>query len=183
METHSLASMIAFPREDHLREVNHMFISLESKHNAVIVFGPTVQEIDELSFQDQDWSATIYGDCKEDKYSIAPLPRGLGFIVRAFVDSDYAGDCITRRSRTGFLIVLNNAPIYWYSKKQTSIEISSFRAEFVVMKLSCEYIRGLGYKLRMIGIPIDLPSYLFGDNQSVLSYTSLPHSKLKKKKI
>jgi len=181
METSALASMMALPREGHLREVYHMFSFLKSKHNAVMVFDPTVPEIDYSSFQDHDWSATAYGDCKEDKPSNAPLPRGLGFIMRAFVDSDHAGDCITRRSRTGFLIFLNSAPIYWYSKKQTSIETSSFGAEFIAMKLCCEYIRGLRYKLRMMGIPIELPSYVFGDNQSVLSNTSLPHSKLKKK--
>ena len=32
-----------------------------------------------------------------------------------------------------------------------------------------------------MGIPIELPSYVFGDNQSVLSNTSFPHSKLKNK--
>ncbi len=49
------------------------------------------------------------------------------------------------------------------------------------MKLCCEHIRGLRYKLRMMGIAVDMPSYAFGDNRSVLSNTSLPHSKLKKK--
>ena len=32
-----------------------------------------------------------------------------------------------------------------------------------------------------MGIAVDLPAFIFGDNQSVLSNTSLPHSKLKKK--
>ena len=33
----------------------------------------------------------------------------------------------------------------------------------------------------MIGISVDLPAYIFGDNQSILSNTTIPHSKLKKK--
>ena len=33
----------------------------------------------------------------------------------------------------------------------------------------------------MMGIPCELPSFIFGDNQYVLCNTSLPHSKLKKK--
>ena len=49
------------------------------------------------------------------------------------------------------------------------------------MKLCCEYIKGLRYKLRMMGISVDLLTYVFGDNQSVLSNTTFPHSKLKKK--
>jgi hypothetical protein len=37
------------------------------------------------------------------------------------------------------------------------------------------------YKLRMMGIPIDGPSYVYGDNMSVLHTTSNPESTLKKK--
>ena len=33
----------------------------------------------------------------------------------------------------------------------------------------------------MMGIPIDGPTYVFGDNQSVLANTTIPESKLKKK--
>ena len=82
-------------------------------------------------------------------------PESLGkeFIMRAFVDSDHAGDLTTRRSRTCFLVCLNSALIYWLSKKQTSIETSSFGSEFIAMKQCCEYIRGLRYKLRMMGVP------------------------------
>ena len=49
------------------------------------------------------------------------------------------------------------------------------------MKQCCEYIRGLRYKLRMMGIPVELPTYIFGDNQSALANTTRPHSTLKKK--
>ena len=101
--------------------------------------------------------------------------------MRAFVDSDHAGDTATRRSRTGYIIFLNSAPIYWFSKKQTCVETSSFGSEFIAMKQCCEYIRGLRYKLRMMGIPVEMPTYIFGDNQSVLSNTTIPHSKLNKK--
>ena len=49
------------------------------------------------------------------------------------------------------------------------------------MKQCCEYLRGLRYKLRMMGIPIDGPAYIYGDNQSVLANTTIPDSTLKKK--
>ena len=101
--------------------------------------------------------------------------------MRAFVDSDHAGEITTRRSRTGFIVMLNSAPIYWYSKRQGSVETSSFGSEFVALKNCCEYIRGLRYKLRMMGIPVELPTYIFGDNQSVLTNSTIPHSSLKKK--
>ena len=76
---------------------------------------------------------------------------------------------------------LNNAPLYWSSKKQTSCETSTFGSEFVAMKQATEYVRGLGYKLRMMGIKVDEPAFVFGDNQSVLCDTTAPASTLKKK--
>ena len=39
----------------------------------------------------------------------------------------------------------------------------------------------LRYALRSLGVPINGPSYLFGDNQSVVTNTTLPSSTLKKK--
>ena len=49
------------------------------------------------------------------------------------------------------------------------------------MKQCCEYLRGLRYKLRMMGIPVEGPAYIYGDNQSVLANTTIPDSTLKKK--
>ena len=111
----------------------------------------------------------------------APEARGHGFTMRLFVDSDHAGVETTRRSRTGFICFLNNSPIYWSSKKQTCIQTSTFGSEFTAMKDGCEYVRGLRYKLRMMGIPMDGPTYILGDNQSVLVNSSVPTSVLKKK--
>ena len=70
---------------------------------------------------------------------------------RTSVHSDHVGDCITKRSRSGVIIWLNNTPIYWYSKKQGSYETSLFASEFIAIKQCCAYLRGLRYKLRMMG--------------------------------
>jgi hypothetical protein len=81
------------------------------------VFDPTEPEIDQTQFPTENWSATPYGLCKEDVHLNAPAPRGIGFTMGAFVDSDHAGDSITRRSRTGFIVFPNNDPIFVHSKK------------------------------------------------------------------
>ncbi len=76
---------------------------------------------------------------------------------------------------------LNGAPIYWSSKKQTSRKTSTFGSEFFAMKQATEYVCGLRYKLRMMGITVNEPTFVFGDNQSVLANTTAPASTLKKK--
>ena len=110
-----------------------------------------------------------------------PDPHGQSMTMCVFVDADHAGDLVTQRSRTGFIVFLNNAPIYLTSKKQNSCETSTFGSEFVAMKQAAEYFRGLKYKLRMLGIKVDEPTFIFGDNKSVLFNTTIPGSTLKKK--
>ena len=79
------------------------------------------------------------------------------------------------------MIFLNGAPIYWNSKKQSSCETSSFGSDLCAMKQATEYVKGFLYKFRMIGIPVDDPTFIFGDNQSVLANTTMLESQLKKK--
>jgi hypothetical protein len=98
-----------------------------------------------------------------------------------FVDSDHAGDKLLQCLHTGFLIYLNMALIIWYSKKQATIEMSIFGAKFIVLKQGMEALHGLWYKLQMMGVSIDGPSYIYGDNMSIIHNTQCPELTLKKK--
>ncbi len=179
-EVSELSSFLAMPREGHLDAVFHLFNYLEKRHKARIVFDPCYPTIDMTSFKECDWSS-FYGNVQKAIPPNAPKPRGKDVDLRMFVDFDHAGDKQTRRSRTGFIIFLNMAPIVWFSKKQSTIETSVFGAEFVVMKQGMECLRGLRYKLRMMGVAISGPSYIYGDNMSVIHNTQRPESMLKKK--
>lgn len=179
-EVSELASHLVMPREGHLEAVFHLFNYLEKRHNARVVFDPTYPTIDMSVFKECDWKA-MYGNVKEAIPPNAPEPRGKDVDLRMYVDSDHAGDKRLRRSRTGFLIYLNMAPITWFSKKQSTIETSVFGAEFVAMKQGMETLRGIRYKLRMMGVELTGPSYIYGDNMSVIHNTQRPESVLKKK--
>ena len=75
----------------------------------------------------------------------------------------------------------NMALINWLSKRQATVEGAVFGSEFVALKQGVETLRGIRYKLRMMGVPFDGPSYIYGDNMSVVNNTSKPESTLKKK--
>ena len=184
-EISMMSSCMAMPRENHLKQLIHFFAYLRDKHNAVLEFDPTPRTIDMNDFPRQDWSHTVYcngqGECKEEIPSNLPKPLGKEFQMYVQVDSDHAGCMATRRSRTGFLVWLNSSLIYLSSKKQTTIETSSFGSEFMALKTCTEYVRGLRFKLRAMGIPVTQCTYIHGDNQSVLVNSSQPDSQLKKK--
>ena len=71
--------------------------------------------------------------------------------------------------------------MHCFLKKQTSVENSLFGSEMMAMKQTVEYLRGLRYKIRVSGIPVDGPVFIYGDNQSVLANTTRPESTIKKK--
>jgi hypothetical protein len=183
LECSMMSSHLALPREGHLHQVLHIFGYLKKYHNTELVFDPIDPCVDESDFEKKDWTSSEFGHVEGTKElpPNMPEPRGIGFTIRAKVDADHACYTVTRRSRTGFLVYLNSSLVCWISKKQASVETSSFGSEFVAMKQCCEYLRGLRYKLRMMGFPCDNPVYIQGDNQSVLANTTMPNSTLKKK--
>ena len=111
----------------------------------------------------------------------APRPLGKEVDLRLYTDSSHADDKLTRRSRTGYFVFMNMALIDWMSKKQATVETSTFGAEFVALKHGIERVRGLRYKLRMMGVQISGPTDVYGDNMSVIKNTQRPESTLKKK--
>ena len=143
---------------------------------------PAQIEMDENRFIKADWS-DFYGDVKEEIPEDAPEPLGEPIRITAFVDADHAGNVVTRRSQTGYLIYCNNSPVLWYSKKQNTVEASTFGSEFVAMRACVEAIEGLRFKLRMFGIPIDGPADVMCDNNSVVNSAQRPESVLSKKHL
>ena len=127
-EVSELASQLAKPQESHL-EAFRVFSYLKYKKNSVMIFNPLYPEIDhDDNFPKRDWN-NFYGEVKEELPPLMPKP--LKVILQLFCDSDFAGDGNSQRSRTGFFVFLNEAPIQWFSKKQTRIKNSVFGAEFI----------------------------------------------------
>lgn len=77
--------------------------------------------------------------------------------------------------------MVQSAPVIWYSKRQNTVETSTFGLEFIAMKIAVEQVEALRYKLRMMGIPIEGPANLYCDNESVFKNSSFPESAIKKK--
>ena len=51
------------------------------------------------------------------------------------VDPDWAGNTDTRRSHTGYLLVMNRVPISWRSRRQDSVALPSSEAEYMSASL------------------------------------------------
>ncbi len=126
------------------------------KHNSWLIFDPTYPDIDQTAFPSFEWTE-LYGSVEEAIPPNMPPPLGKDIDLCMMVDSDHAEEKRTRRSQTGFIIFCNLAPIIQLSKQQATIVTSVFGAEFVAMKHRIEMLRGLRYKIPMMGIPLSGP--------------------------
>ena len=79
-----------------------------------------------------------------------PPPKGKPVTLTVFVDADHARDEVTCRSTTGILAFLNCTPIRWYSKRQATVEASTYGSELVTSRIAAEMIIELRYGLRVL---------------------------------
>ena len=110
-----------------------------------------------------------------------PTPKGRAVKTTCYVDADHAHDLVTRRSVTGAILFVNNMPIKWISKRQKTVETSTYGSELVAARIATESVIELRYKLRMLGVPILGPKSMLGNKMSVVLNTTIPSSQLKKK--
>jgi len=180
----TLARYSNAPRQGHLKALQRVFGYLRKWNKGKIVIDiedpPVRDEVKVTS--GQNWSE-MYPDAVEDIPTDMPVPKGRTATVTAYVDADHARDKVTRRSVTGVLLLINNTPLQWVSKRQPTVETSTYGAELIATRVAIDMIIEVRYKLRMLGVPIRGSALLLGDNMSVVLNTTIPASPLKKKHL
>ncbi|KAL3699495.1 hypothetical protein R1sor_017517 [Riccia sorocarpa] len=64
-------------------------------------------------------------------YRLCFRPDGKTNIIHGFCNADYAADPDTRRSRSGYIFILNGSPIAWLSQQQGCVATLTTEAEYV----------------------------------------------------
>ena len=117
-EVSLLSRYLVSPRTGHFLQALHVFKYLDLHRKNEISLDPKYQyfQTPDTMEQQRQQMKEMYPDASEEVPSNAPPPRGKEVQINCFVDSDHAGDKLTRRSQTGILLYLNSAPIIWHSK-------------------------------------------------------------------
>jgi hypothetical protein len=135
----------------------------------------------DLPEQDYDWAQSVYGDVSEIIPDDAPTPLGNYVTLTHYYDANLYHDMLTGCSVTGILHLFNKTPIEWYSKKQATVEMATYGSEFIAARTCVDQVIDLCTSLRYLGVPIRNKSYVFGDNQTVVDSSVIPHAKLHKR--
>ena len=178
--TNTMARFSNLPREGHMDRMLRLFGYLKHNSKAKIYLDPGEACLDGVNFTTEDWT-DLYPNAEEALPPDMPEPMTDEVRVIGIVDASHATDLVTRHSITGFLVMIGQAIIMWYCKRQNTVETSSYGSELVASRLCMEAIIGLRYKLRMMGINVGKKSTVLGDNLSVITNLQYPSSSLKKK--
>ncbi|XP_028098520.1 uncharacterized protein LOC114298187 [Camellia sinensis] len=94
--------------------------------------------------------------------------------LKAYCDSDHASCPTTRRSTTGYCVLLGYSLVSWKSKKQPIVARSSTEAEYRAMANICLEITWLRYILQYLRVKQKGPTLLHCDNQVALHIAANP---------
>ncbi len=177
----TLSTYRAKPRKGHLERAKRVVGYLYKMKTAAIRFRVDEPDYSDIPVEEYEWGDSVYG--APDEVLPHDLPKPLGKYVRIthYVDANLYHDYITGRSVTGIIDFLNGTPVDYYAKKQNTVETATYGSEFSAGRTCVERSIDLRTTLRYLGVPIRKEAYMFGDNESVVNSSNVPHAKLHKR--
>nr|XP_016478603.1 PREDICTED: uncharacterized mitochondrial protein AtMg00810-like [Nicotiana tabacum] len=88
--------------------------------------------------------------------------------IQAYCDSEWAACLDSRRSVSGYIILLGDSPVSWKSKKQETVSLSSAEAEYRSLQKVVGELTWLCRLLEELTVPFPKPVTIFCDIQSAL---------------
>ena len=169
------------PRKGHLERLKRIVGYLKKYDMGAIRFRTCEPDYSHLPEPNVDWTYAVYGKVQEQIPPDIPKPLGKTVVLTCYVDANLLHDMVTGRSAMGILHMMNQTPIDSTSKRQDTVETATYGSEFVAARVATEQIMDLRNTLRYLGVPVEERTYMFGDNNSVVTSSTLPHSVLKKR--
>ena len=177
----SLSRFRAQPRKGHLDRAKRIVGYLLFLPDGAIRFRIGEPDFSSLKDQEYDWTRTVYsGACEQIPHDI-PKPLGKHAQTTHYVDANLHHDLATGKAVTAALHFLNQTPIDAYTKRQSTVETATYGSEFVAARTAVDQIIDIRTTLRYLGVPIRDKSYMFGDNKSVVTSSTIPNSTISKR--
>jgi hypothetical protein len=91
-----------------------------------------------------------------------------------WVDSDWAADVDSRRSHTGYIIMLNGGAVSWKSRRQDCVSLSTSEAEYVAASQCGQEVFYMREILRDFGYTQIAPTRIYEDNLACVAMSENP---------
>eukprot|EP00253_Pinus_taeda_P004411 PITA_04411 len=106
-------------------------------------------------------------------------PRDTDLTLHAYTDADWAGSVDDRKSTSAGAFFMGSKLVSWFSKKQSSIALSTAKAEYVATASCCTQLLWMMQTLQDFQITCTPPISILCDNTSAISISMhlIMHSK------
>nr|GEX76889.1 copia protein [Tanacetum cinerariifolium] len=107
-------------------------------------------------------------------------PKGSGIETIVYADSDHARDYVDHKSTSGVCTYMGCCLTYWFSKKQTTLAISTTEAEYISTEKACQQALWMKQALVDYGVRLD-DILIMCDNKGAIDLSKNPvqHSRTK----
>ena len=171
----SLSRFRAQPRKGHLDRAKRIAGYLLFLPDGAIRFRTGEPDFSSLKNQEYDWTRSVYsGACEK-------IPHDIPVHTTHYVDTNLHHDLATGKAVTAALHFLKRTPIDAYTKRESTVETVTYGSKFVAARTAVDQIIDIRTTLRYLGVPIRDKSYMFGDNRSVVTSSTIPNSTISKR--
>jgi hypothetical protein len=148
--TSAMSRFNMLPREGHIKAVTRILSYLKTFPKGRVIIDTSYPDHSVYPVEDHSKRVEFYPE------------KGPRVRMTVYVDADHAHDLVTRRFITGILVMLNNTPIRW--KRQKTLETSNYGSELVASRIATELSLEVRYILRSLGVALNRPALMLGDN-------------------
>jgi hypothetical protein len=122
-----------------------MYGYIKSQPNGAIRFCVNILNHEEQGIPlKHDWVSTVYGFISEELiYDSMHGPKCKDICTTTYHDVSLIHNLITGRRMSGIITLINQTPIQWFSKKQSTVETASYGSEYMVASQTTEQIMDL----------------------------------------
>lgn len=158
-----------------------MFIMVVSRPDLSYVIGLLSRKLDKPSNDDILLIKRVFRYLQGSKSLVLCLGGCANVSLVSFVDADWAGDLIDRKSTSGYVLQVGAGSILWSSKKQATVAASTTEAEYIAAATAAMDLIWLRSLLSSLGYKQVGPSTLFEDNQACIAIATNPknHGRIK----
>jgi hypothetical protein len=153
------------PREGHLKAVKRILSYLKTIPKGRVIIDTSYPDHSVYPVDDHSNWMELYPDAGEEIPKDLPAEKGPRVRMTIYVDADHAHDLVTRRTMTWILVMLNNTPIRWVSKRQKTLETSTYDSELVASRIATE----LGENMSLV-LNTTVPSRVLKKNYNAIAY-------------
>ncbi|XP_054715533.1 uncharacterized protein LOC129225011 [Uloborus diversus] len=143
-----------------------------------ITFTVNILSRKDESPNEKDWKAVLrvieYLDSTKDIY--LQIDSSSPPTLTCYTDADFASDLATRKSTGGTVFFLGNNPIFWSTKRQNCVSLSSTESELISAATAAQELKWILDLIKDFGLIQKLPVKMFEDNKSTISL--IQHGKM-----